>query len=137
VVDTKFIGTFLVARAVVPRMLQGNGGRVVVISMNPETMTRPGFVPYGPSGAAVEALAQVMAADLMGTSVKLNVLLPGGASVTGMIPDEVSPEVRARLLDPAIMGPPIVWLASPEAADVHGERITATEFGEWRMHRAR
>jgi hypothetical protein len=69
--------------------------------------------------------------------VTLNVLLPGGASATGMIPDEVSPEVRARLLDPAIMGPPIVWLASPKAADVHGERITATEFEEWRMHRAR
>jgi gluconate 5-dehydrogenase len=49
-------------------MLKANGGRVVVISMNTETMTRPGFVPYGPSGAAVEALAHVMAADLMGTS---------------------------------------------------------------------
>jgi hypothetical protein len=54
-----------------------------------------------------------------------------------MIPDDVSPDVRARLRDPAIMGPPIVWLASPKAADVHGERITATEFEEWRMHRAR
>ncbi len=128
VVDTKFIGTFLVARAVVPRMLAGDGGRVVVISMNTETMTRTGFVPYGPAGAAVEALAQVMAADLTGTSVKLNILLPGGASATGMIPDEVSAQIRARLLDPAIMGPPIVWLASPEATDVHGRRITATEF---------
>lgn len=118
-------------------MLKANGGRVVVISMNTETMTRPGFIPYGPSGAAVEALAQVMAADLMGTSVKLNILLPGGASATGMIPDEVSPEVRARLLDPAIMGPPIVWLASPGAADVHGRRVTAAEFGEWRMYHAR
>ncbi len=127
VVDTKLVGTFLVARAVVPRMLEG-GGRVVVISMNVETMTRAGFVPYGPSGAAVEALARVMAADLASTSVRLNVLLPGGATATGMIPDEVSPDVRARLLDPAIMGPPIVWLASPEAADVHGERITASEF---------
>ena len=29
-----------------------------------------------------------MAADLMGTSVTLNILLPGGASATGMIPDE-------------------------------------------------
>jgi gluconate 5-dehydrogenase len=137
VVDTKLIGTFLVARAVVPLMLRGSGGRVVVISMNSETMTRRGFVPYGPTGAAVEALAEVMAADLMGTSVALNILLPGGASATGMIPDEASPEVRARLLDPAIMGAPIVWLASPEAANVHGERITATEFEEWRTLRAR
>ena len=35
------------------------------------------------------------------------------------------------------MGAPIVWLASPEAANVHGERITATEFEEWRTLRAR
>jgi gluconate 5-dehydrogenase len=31
-------------------------------------------------------------------------------------------------LDPAIMGPPIVWLASAQAADVHDQRIVATEF---------
>lgn len=59
--DTKLISTLLVAGAVVPRMLQG-GGRVLVISMNTEKMTRKGFVPFTPSGAAVEALAQVMVA---------------------------------------------------------------------------
>lgn len=132
VVDTKVHGTFVVARAVVARMLDGGGGRVVVISMNTETMTRRGFVPYGPSGAAVEALAQVMAADLANTTVRLNILLPGGASDTAMIPDDVGPEVRARLLDPAIMGPPIVWLASSQTRDVHGERIVATEFARGR-----
>jgi hypothetical protein len=36
--------------------------------------------------------------------------------------------VRDRLLDPAIMGPPIVWLASPGAAGLHDQRIVATEF---------
>ena len=51
------------------------------ISMNEQTMTRRGFVPYGPSGAGVEALARVMAADLAGTTVTVNVLLPGGATV--------------------------------------------------------
>ena len=29
------------------------------------------------------------------------------------------------------MGPPIVWLASAQAAGVHGERIVASEFEEW------
>lgn len=28
------------------------------------------------------------------------------------------------------MGPTIVWLASQEAADLHGTRFTATEFGD-------
>jgi gluconate 5-dehydrogenase len=128
VVATKVTGSFLVARAVVPHMLEAGGGRVVNVSMNHETMVRAGFVPYGPAGAGVEALSRVMAADLAGTSVRVNMLLPGGATATGMIPDGFPDEARAALLDPAIMGPPIVWLASPEAAGVHDERIVATEF---------
>jgi gluconate 5-dehydrogenase len=129
VVETKLVGTFLVARAVVPRMLAAEaGGRVVNNTMNESTMVRGGFVPYGPAGAAVEALSRVMAADLAGTSVTVNLLLPGGATDTGMIPDDVPAEARAALLDPAVMGPPIVWLASPEAAGVHDRRIVATEF---------
>jgi gluconate 5-dehydrogenase len=131
VLETKATGTFLVAREVVPRMLSAGGGQVVTISMSDQTMTRPGFIPYGPSGAAVEALARVMAADLAGTPVTANILLPGGATATGMIPDDLRDELRANLLDPAIMGPPIVWLASPEAAGVHDERIVARDFDEW------
>lgn len=128
VVETKITGSFLVARSVAPRMLQAGSGRIVMISMNKQTMTRQGFVPYGPSGAAVEALARVMAADLDATPVTLNILLPGGATATGMIPDQVPAEVRAELLDPAIMGPPIVWLCSQDTAGLHNQRIVATEF---------
>jgi gluconate 5-dehydrogenase len=135
VVETKLTGSFLVARAIVPRMLAAGAGRIVCISMNEQTMTRRGFVPYGPSGAAVEALSRVMAADLAGTTVTVNILLPGGATETGMIPDDVSPETRATLLDPAVMGPPIVWLASDEAEGVHDERIIATDFESWLAQR--
>lgn len=131
VLDTKATGTFAMARAVVPRMLSAGGGRVVTVSMSESTMTRRGYVPYGPAGAAVEALARVMAADLAGTSVTSNVLLPGGATATGMVPDDVPADVRAHLLDPAVMGPPIVWLASSEAVDVHDERIVARHFDDW------
>jgi gluconate 5-dehydrogenase len=135
VLETKVTGCFLVARAVVPRMLAAGGGRVITISMNEQTMIRRGFVPYGPAGAAVEALARVMAADLAGSPVTANVLLPGGATATGMVPDDVSPEARATRLDPAIMGPPIVWLASDEAEGIHDERIIATDFDDWLAQR--
>ena len=129
--ETKATGSFLVAREVVPRMLSAGGGRVVTISMSEQTMTRRGFVPYGPSGAAVEALARVMAADLADTPVTANILLPGGATATGMVPDELPDELRTNLLDPAIMGPPIVWLASSDAAGAHDERIVARDFDDW------
>jgi NAD(P)-dependent dehydrogenase (short-subunit alcohol dehydrogenase family) len=135
VIDTKVTGAFLVARTVVPRMLSAGGGRVVTISMNEGTMTRRGFVPYGQSGAAVEALSRVMAADLADSPVRVNILLPGGATATGMIPEDTPAGTRARLLEPTIMGPPIVWLASVEAADVHDERIDASRFPEWLGHR--
>jgi NAD(P)-dependent dehydrogenase (short-subunit alcohol dehydrogenase family) len=128
VLETKITGSFLIAREVTPRMLAARGGRIVMISMNEQTMTRRGFVPYGPSGAGVEALARVMAADLEGTTVTVNILLPGGATATGMVPDDVPADTRARLLDPGIMGPPIVWLCSERAAGVHDQRIVATEF---------
>ncbi|HUE27625.1 MAG TPA: SDR family oxidoreductase [Solirubrobacteraceae bacterium] len=136
VIETKITGSFLVARAVVPRMLEAGAGRIVMISMNEQTMVRRGFVPYGPAGAGVEALARVMAADLEDTPVTVNILLPGGATATGMVPDDAPPELSARLLDPAVMGPPIVWLASADADGVHGERIIAADFDEWRMARA-
>jgi gluconate 5-dehydrogenase len=48
-----------------------------------------------------------------------------------MVPDEVPAEVRARLLDPAVMGPPIVWLGSRQASGVHDARIVASEFESW------
>jgi gluconate 5-dehydrogenase len=131
VLETKVTGCFLMARVVVPLMLQQGGGRIVTISMNEATMVRRGFVPYGPSGAAVEALSRVMAADLADSPVTVNLLLPGGATDTGMIPDDTPAEARERLLDPAIMGPPIVWLASSAAAGVHDERIVAAEFEQW------
>jgi NAD(P)-dependent dehydrogenase (short-subunit alcohol dehydrogenase family) len=131
VLETKLTGCFLMARAVVPLMLRQGSGRIVTISMSETTMTRRGFVPYGPSGAAVEALSRVMAADLADSPVTVNLLLPGGPTDTGMIPDDTPAETRERLLDPAIMGAPIVWLASPAAAGVNDQRIVAAEFERW------
>jgi gluconate 5-dehydrogenase len=137
VFETKVTGVFLLARAVVPLMLEARSGRIVNISMSESTMTRPGFVPYGPSGAAVEALSRIMAAELADTDVTVNLLLPGGPTATGMVPDEVPDAVRSRLLDASIMGPPVVWLASAAADGVHDERIVATQFQDWLSDRRR
>jgi NAD(P)-dependent dehydrogenase (short-subunit alcohol dehydrogenase family) len=135
VIDTNITGYFLVAREVTPRLLAAGGGRIVNISVSYSTMQRAGFVPYGPSRAGSEALSRVMAADLLDTGVTVNVLLPGGATVTGMIPDDV-PSGGPTLLMPEVMGPPIVWLASDVAAGVHDERIVATEFDRWLRDRS-
>jgi len=125
---TNVLGYFLVARAVVPHMLQAGRGKIVNISVNEATMRRRGFTPYGPSRAATDALSHIMAADLAGTGIDVNLLLPGGATRTGMTPDSAPPDVRANWLDPAIMGPPIRWLASRASDGITDQRIVATDF---------
>jgi NAD(P)-dependent dehydrogenase (short-subunit alcohol dehydrogenase family) len=135
VLGTDLTGYFLMAREVVPRMLAAGGGRIVNISMNHATMNRRGFVPYGPARAGAEALSRIMAADLTGTGITVNILLPGGATLTGMMPPEKDRPPHLAALDPAVMGPPIVWLASPQARDVHDERIVAADFAEWLQNR--
>jgi NAD(P)-dependent dehydrogenase (short-subunit alcohol dehydrogenase family) len=131
VIDTNLTGCFLMAREITPRMLHSGGGRIVNISMNHSTMNRRGFVPYGPSRAGAEALSRIMAADLRDTPVTVNMLLPGGATASGMVPPPQDRPAALALLDPAVMGPPIVWLASALANGVHDERIVATGFADW------
>lgn len=129
-VATNLTGYFLVAKEITPLMLERGKGRIINISMNHSTMKRKGFIPYGPSRAGAESLSRIMAADLEATPIRVNMLLPGGATGTGMIPDKTKVPA-GTLLQPEIMGPPIIWLASEKAKNVHDERIVAAEFNDW------
>ncbi|MBI4764582.1 MAG: SDR family oxidoreductase [Deltaproteobacteria bacterium] len=93
-------------------------------------MVRKGFSPYGPSKAALEAMSTIWAKELEGTGVTLNMLLPGGATQTGMVPATLPRDQLARLLKQEVMAPVAVYLASDEAAQVHGKRIVALEWNE-------
>jgi len=125
IIDTNVTGPFLMARAVVPHMLKERWGRIINVSMNHETMRRAGFSPYGPSKAALESETIIWAQDLAGTGVTVNSLLPGGATDTGMVPENIAVELRRHLLDPEVMVPPILWLVSEEAGAVTGARLVA------------
>jgi NAD(P)-dependent dehydrogenase (short-subunit alcohol dehydrogenase family) len=128
VIDTNVNGPFLMARAAVPHFLAAGWGRIINISMNHGTMRRAGFSPYGPSKAALESETVIWAADLAGTGVTVNALLPGGATLTGMIPESFPAAARTSLLDPAVMVPPLLWLCSAEADGVTGRRFVATRW---------
>ena len=130
VIDTNINGPFLMARAAVRPMLRGRWGRIINISMNRDTMQRAGFSPYGPSKAALESETIIWAQDLAGTGVTVNALLPGGATLTGMIPPGVPQHVRASLLDPGIMIRPLLWMVSPASDGITGKRLVANR---WRL----
>ena len=125
IVATNVNGPFLMARAVAPHMMKQRWGRIINISINHETMRRPGFSPYGPSKAALESETIIWAQDLAGTGVTVNALLPGGAADTGMVPLDIPLQLRQNLLPPEIMVPPLLWLVSEAANDVSGGRFDA------------
>jgi hypothetical protein len=47
-----------------------------------------------------------------------------------MVPDDLADGLRAGLLEPAIMGPPILWLASAESDGITNCRIIASDFAK-------
>jgi NAD(P)-dependent dehydrogenase (short-subunit alcohol dehydrogenase family) len=128
IIATNVNGPFFMTRAVIPPMLAQGTGSIINISINYETMKRRGFAPYGPSKAALESASAIWAQDLEGTGIRVNILLPGGATNTGMIPPQMPQETRARLLDPEIITAPAVYLASAASQHVTGRRLIATQW---------
>ena len=115
------------SRALVHDMMRQKWGRIVNITTSLGTMIRGGSPTYGPSKAALEAFSAIMAKDLAGTGVTVNVLVPGGVTNTAMVPFEAGFD-RAEMIQPAVMAPPLNWLVSDAAGGVTGRRFLATHW---------
>jgi len=115
------------SRAVVRDMMHQKWGRIVNITTSLGTMIREGAPTYGPSKAALEAFSAIMAKDLVGTGVTVNVLVPGGVTNTGMVPLEAGYD-RAEMIQPSVMAPPLNWLVSDAAGGVTGRRFLAVHW---------
>jgi NAD(P)-dependent dehydrogenase (short-subunit alcohol dehydrogenase family) len=115
------------SRAVVHDMMRRRWGRIVNVTTSLGTMIRPGSPTYGPSKAALEAFSAIAAKDLDGTGVTVNVLVPGGVTNTGMVPQEAG-YARQEMIQPEVMAPPLVWLVSEAASGVTGRRFLAIHW---------
>lgn len=125
--EVNIFGPQLMARTVTPTMLAAGSGRIVNVTTSLNTMYRAGAGAYGPSKAALEAHTRIMATDLEGTGVSVNILIPGGPVNTRMIP-EASGVDRAALIQPEVMREPIVWLCSDDSDGINGLRFVARQW---------
>ncbi len=129
IVDTNVNGPFYMARAVVTRLLERQReGSIINIGVSYDTMKRRGSSPYGPSKAALESASAIWAQELIEARIRVNLLLPGGPTNTGMVPASTPADVQARMLQPEIIQAPAVFLASDASQELTGHRLMATEW---------
>jgi len=129
VLSVNLNGPFYMARAAVGHMIDQKWGRIIGVTTSMDTMYREGMSPYGPSKAGHEALIALMSRELEGTGVTANVLVPGGASDTNILPPD-TPYDRAALIRPDVMQDPVVWLASDASQEINGRRFIARNWDE-------
>lgn len=125
--QVNFLSPARLAVELVPGMIAAGWGRIINVTTSLPTMFGRGCSPYGPTKAALEALTAVQAADLAGTGVCANVLIPGGPTDTPMVPAEAARD-RKQLIDPKVMAPVVCWLASIRSDGVTGRRFLAAKW---------
>lgn len=124
VIVTNVIGPYLMAKAVIPRMLAQNWGRIIVTSKSADSMHERFAGAYGPSKASVEAQVLSWAEEVSGTGVTCNCVNPGGAVATRFGRGSAT----RRGLEPTIMNNIALWLASDLSADYNGCRFSGRHW---------
>ena len=110
------------ARAVVPRMLTGGGGKIVNVAAGAALAGRAGMGAYSAAKSAVMRLTESMAAELREKNINVNCVLPS-------IID--TPQNRAAMPDadpkrwvaPQALADVISFLASDAARAIHGAGV--------------
>jgi NAD(P)-dependent dehydrogenase (short-subunit alcohol dehydrogenase family) len=122
------LSPFLITRRVLPIMLQKNKGRIINVTSEAGNVGYEGWGAYGISKFAVEGLTETWADELKETPIRVNMVDPGEMA-TEMHALAV-PDCDYELGDPNEVANVFLFLASVEAAHLHGKRISAEAFLE-------
>jgi 3-oxoacyl-[acyl-carrier protein] reductase len=118
-VQTNVVGTFFLSRTVTPHLIAQKWGRIINITTSNAGLSGARSSPYGVTKAALESATLIWAADLAGTGVTVNSLLPGGSCAND--PGKVTKSGKP-LLPMDIMNPLLLWLASDLSDGMTGKR---------------
>lgn len=129
IMDTNAMAPFMLAKAVAPHLMAQGWGRIVNVTTSLDTMIRPGWTPYGPAKAALEACSAIWAGDLAGTGVTVNVLVPGGPANTAIVPPASAPD-RNAMIQPEVMKAPIRWLLSRASDGITARRFLGVRWND-------
>lgn len=113
---------FLLSRAVLPHMLEAGWGRIVHTASKTAVTPRPKQAGYAVSKAGVIALTKVIAAEVKGTGVTANVVLPSIID-TPANRRMMSSADTSKWVPPEHIAGTMRFLCSDAAASINGDRI--------------
>lgn len=134
VIETNLTGLFTVTSKFVPMMIRQGYGQIVYVSTSDATITNVGQIPYGPSKGGAEAMAGIMSKELNKYGINVNVICPGGFTDTNMAgkgAKEFMLKNNRPILTPDVLNGTILFLASPAAAGLNGEKIVGKDLDKW------
>ena len=123
--EVNVLGAFMMSCAALPAMRDRAWGRIINVTTSLDSMWRKGMLPYGGSKAANEAHCAIMAEELAGTGVTVNILVPGGPVNTRLVGNSFTDAERLKLIQPDIMVTPLLWLVSDATNAITGKRFIA------------
>jgi 3-oxoacyl-[acyl-carrier protein] reductase len=141
-------GTFLTARAALPHMRAGGGGRMIFTSsITGPRVTSPGHGHYSATKAGINGFIKAAALEFAGDGITVNGIEPGNILTSGMqqhrsqafIDGMAASVPLGRLGTPRDIANAFLVLASDEAADITGTTIvvdggqTLPEGGDFRI----
>lgn len=113
---------FLISKAVLPGMLEAGWGRIIHIASKTATSPRAKQAAYAVSKAGVITLTEVIAAEVKGTGVTANVILPSIIDSTAN--RKMMPKAEfSKWVPPERIAATMRFLCSDAAASVNGASI--------------
>ncbi len=133
VLAVNLTGSFLLSRAVLPAMIAGGGGSIILIASQLGRVGSAGRAAYCATKGALIQLAKVMAIDHAGQNIRVNTLSPGAVETERLLRRYGSYEAARqaiaakhltnRLGQPQEIAAAAVFLASPAASFVTGSDL--------------
>ncbi len=127
-------GPYLTSRAVIPHMVAAGGGAIVNIGSG-SGWGKPNSAAYCASKGGVFALSAAMAYDHLGDGIRVNTVVPGPQTASGMVEEMAAqrplPPVQTasgRPTTPQDIANAVAFLLSDQAAQISGTVVDVGAF---------